>query len=310
MSSAGIKAKVKEQARQLGADLVGVCSANILNETPPDPGWPQTPARIWDECKSVIVLAKHIPVGIFRAQDLANRLYIPQLVMNLLDRIALGLSYWLEEQGYEAFPMAQQLTDTNMKKGTYGPLSLRHVAVEAGLGSLGLNLMLVTREYGPRVYLTAVMTDAILEPDEKVGQLCPGPSCGLCLLACPADAVEHWGLNKRKCATYAQRYGASAMLQFLRDVVALDSVSIRQQKLGGIEMVNYWQALRSGAGAYGACLTCFQVCPIGEDRTRLRKQVVQPSDERRARIRAMREAERRGEKVEGFDRSRRWLIRE
>jgi len=34
---------VKEKAKALGADLVGVVSAKTLNDFPPDPKWPQTP---------------------------------------------------------------------------------------------------------------------------------------------------------------------------------------------------------------------------------------------------------------------------
>ena len=44
-------------------------------------------------------------------------------------------------------------------------LSLNHAAVEAGLGTLGLNLQLLTPEYGPRVILTAVMCSVDVEAD-------------------------------------------------------------------------------------------------------------------------------------------------
>ena len=37
---------VKEKAKELGADLVGIVGADTLNEFPPDPKWPQTPDRI------------------------------------------------------------------------------------------------------------------------------------------------------------------------------------------------------------------------------------------------------------------------
>src|SRR5690349_12427989 len=57
---------VKARARELGADLVGIASAQVLNASPPDPRWPQTPARISPHVKSVIVIAQHIPAGAFR----------------------------------------------------------------------------------------------------------------------------------------------------------------------------------------------------------------------------------------------------
>ena len=60
---------VKEKAKALGADLVGIVSADTLNEFPPDPKWPQTPDRISPHVKSVIVISKRIPVGAFRSKS-------------------------------------------------------------------------------------------------------------------------------------------------------------------------------------------------------------------------------------------------
>ena len=44
---------VKQMARDLGADLVGVASADVMNAFPPDPLWPQTPEAITPRCRSV-----------------------------------------------------------------------------------------------------------------------------------------------------------------------------------------------------------------------------------------------------------------
>ena len=65
-------ARVKRRAMALGADLVGIASAETLNAFPPDPRWPQTPDRISPYCKSVIVVAKphpgrRIPLQVERA---------------------------------------------------------------------------------------------------------------------------------------------------------------------------------------------------------------------------------------------------
>ena len=42
-------ADVKYIGKELGADLVGIASADVLNAHPPDPKYPQTPERIWPE---------------------------------------------------------------------------------------------------------------------------------------------------------------------------------------------------------------------------------------------------------------------
>ena len=61
-------ARVKARARELGADLVGIASAQTLNAFPPDPLWPQTPERISPYVKSVITIVQHIPAGAFRCR--------------------------------------------------------------------------------------------------------------------------------------------------------------------------------------------------------------------------------------------------
>ncbi len=181
-----IAASVKEKARALGADLVGVASAAHMNEHPPDPQWPQTPGRLWPDCRSVIVVAKRMPWGAYRSLDQLVKRATPHHVMNRLDDIAYDLTCFIEDNGGHATPVPQQVTDSRLKRGTYGSLSLRHAAVEAGLGTLGLNMVLITPRFGPRVYVAAVLTDLELEVDGPMAEaLCLGPQCGRCLLAVP-----------------------------------------------------------------------------------------------------------------------------
>jgi ferredoxin len=121
-------------------------------------------------------------------------------VLTDLEEIELKLVYFLEDAGFPSITVPPVHFDPrhyDPKGNTRGPLSLAHAAVEAGLGTLGLNLMLLTPEYGPRVMLGAVLTSAELEPDRPLGEaLCQGEACGRCLLACPADAIGQWTLDK------------------------------------------------------------------------------------------------------------------
>ena len=76
-----------------------------------------------------------------------------------------------------------------------------NLGVEAGLGTLGLEVNVLTPEFGPRIYLTGILTELELEADKRITeQVCIGESCSRCLHSCPADAVLHWGISKRDCA--------------------------------------------------------------------------------------------------------------
>ena len=63
---------VKQRARELGADLVGIANAAILNAFPPDPLWPQTPERISRYVKSEERIFSHHPL-LKGAKSMAKR---------------------------------------------------------------------------------------------------------------------------------------------------------------------------------------------------------------------------------------------
>ena len=196
---------MKLQARTLGADLVGIADCQTLNAHPPDPTTPQTPNRISERFRSCIVLAKRMPLGEFLSDHRWVVAHNNQVVMRVLERVASRLTYWLDSQGYYSVQVATEETDPELKRGSYGYLSMRHLAVEAGLGTFGLESNLLTPEFGPRVYFAAVLTEAELLPDRRMlEQVCIGETCGRCLLSCPTDAILHWALDKRLCAMAAQ----------------------------------------------------------------------------------------------------------
>ena len=166
---------VKSRGKELGADLVGIASASALNAFPPDPRWPQTPERISPYCKSVIVLVQRIPAGAFRCKSNVPVQYIDMLVLRKMDKVAYRLAEELEERGYPSFVTAAQETDWNYKRASYGRLSTRHLGVEAGLGTLGLEVNILTPEFGPRVYLTGILTEFEFEADKPLTeQVCIG----------------------------------------------------------------------------------------------------------------------------------------
>jgi len=258
-------ADVKKRALDLGADLAGIACAATLNAFPPDPRWPQTPERILPSIKSVIVLVQRIPAGAFRAVSNVPVQYIDMLVLRKMDKVAYRLADELERVGHPTFVTAAQETDWSLKRASYGRLSTRHLGVEAGLGTLGLEVNILTPEFGPRVYLTGILTELELEPDERITeQVCIGESCSRCLHACPPNAVLHWGIDKRGCATEAQEFGFMTMLQFMERVIDAPA-SQRKQMLKTRDLFGFWQGLLRVVGSFGDCPRCLAVCPVGND---------------------------------------------
>ena len=305
-------AEVKKLAKELGADLVGIASAKTLNAFPPDPLWPQTPEKILPTCKSVIVVVHHIPVAAFRAKSNIPVQYMDMLILRRMDRISYKIADTLERQGYPSFVTAAQETDWNMKSASYGYLSTRHLGIEAGLGTLGLEVNILTPEFGPRVYLTGILTELELEPDAPMTeQVCIGESCSRCLYSCPTDAVEHYGINKRNCAVEAQEFGFMTATNFFMKY-CLASHEEKKELIKSRDVFGFWQGLLRVVGSFGDCPRCLAVCPVGNDYhahlASPQKVIPEKTPEKVAKAKGFKEARKNGDEVSGLnDWNIRWV---
>ena len=308
---------VKQRARALGADLVGIADATILNAFPPDPLWPQTPERISPYIKSVIVLVQHIPAGAFRCKSNVPVQYMDMLVLRKMDKVAFRLAEELEVAGHPAFVVPAQETEWSLKRASYGRLSTRHLGVEAGLGTLGLEVNILTPEYGPRLYLTGVLTEVELQADRPMTeQVCIGESCSRCLHSCPGDAVLHFGIDKRGCAEHAQEFGFAQILKFLGSALDAQAEGATAQDLIAMarsrDFYGFWQGLLRVVGSFGDCPRCLAVCPVGNDYhahlAESQKVIPEKTPEKVALAKEMQAARRRGEAGDGLnDWNIRWV---
>ena len=302
--------EVKQYARDLGADLVGIAGAKTLNAFPPDPLHPQTPERISPYTKSVIVIAQRIPTGAFRCKTNVPVQYMDMLVLRRMDRISYRLVEELERRGHPSFVTAAQETDWNYKRASYGRLSTRHLGIEAGLGTFGLEVNILTPEFGPRIYLTGVLTELELEPDAPMTeQVCIGESCSRCLYSCPSDAVRHFGIDKRACATEAQEFGFATILKYWQHFIAADDET-RKTLLADRELFGFWQGLLRVVGSFGDCPRCLAVCPVGNDYhahlADVQKTIPEKTPEKVAKARGFKDDRKSGAEVDGLNE---WNVR-
>ncbi len=305
-------AEVKALAKSFGADQVGIASAKVLNAFPPDPLFPQTPERISKHVKSVIVIVQHIPVAAFRAKQNVCVQYIDMLVLRRMDRIAFNLAAALEDRGHPTFVTAAQETDWNYKRASYGRLSTRHLGIEAGLGTFGLEVNILTPEYGPRVYLTGILTELELEGDKPITeQVCIGESCSRCLYSCPSDAVRHFGIDKRLCSTEAQEFGFGQITGYV-DKMLDAPLERRKEMVKGQDVFGFWQGLLRVVGSFGDCPRCLAVCPVGNDYHAYlaapQKEIPEKTPEKVEKAKRFKDARQQGALPPGLnDWNRRWV---
>lgn len=254
---------VKAKARELGADLVGIADGATLDTS-----------HITDlDGGRIIVLAKRLNEGVARIRrwDDRHKYYNDELALTHLEETSLDLVYWLEDCGYPAVIVPPTHVDPARYRDDPDEhieplLSLTHAAVAAGLGTLGLNLQLLTPEFGPRVLLTAVLCSVDVECDRPMTEaLCRGPSCGRCLKTCPADAVQHWGRDWPACDRYRSPHGFAQLTEHLDRIIDETAPDRRKQMLRSEESFNLWQSILRGSGVITGCRRCADVCPVGAD---------------------------------------------
>lgn len=105
----------------------------------------------------------------------------------LLDAIAFKLSERLEENGYNAYPIAasQSLGKNNPYRGV---VAHKTVAVKSGLGYVGKSGLFLTEKYGSKVRLATVLTDMPLVNEKGIMENACG-NCELCVKSCPSGAI-------------------------------------------------------------------------------------------------------------------------
>jgi epoxyqueuosine reductase QueG len=232
--------QLKDFAKELGADLVGVADLKRLE------GIQCEPPDLLENYRTAVSMAVALADGIIDPiEDKPTPLYQQHyLKVNLLlDDIALRMSGKIQEMGGKALPIpASQLLDLD---NWTSYISHKAVAIAAGLGWQGKSLLLVTPEYGPRVRLVTVLTDLPLEADEPVKNLCA--RCSECAEACPAGAIR----NVNTKTHYSSRDEA---LEFNKCV---ERVYEEHRKLPFIESP--------------ICGVCIRACPQGKKRRRKKR---------------------------------------
>ena len=227
--------EISRKCREMEIPLMGVADIQRWKEPPFQPWMPEDfyPDSIFPETRSVIVIGLPIILPVLETSPSIWYREMYGTVNSLLDQYTYRLANFLNELGHPSVfvPRDGYLGIKSLLKNPVAFFSHRHAAFLAGLGNFGINNMLLTPEFGPRVRFGSVFTKAQLPSNPLLTEkLCNG--CLRCVKMCPAQALGDRdypeGLtDKNRCLAH--------------------SSELNQQGVS-------------------PCGICIKVCPIGEDR--------------------------------------------
>ncbi|MEI9475669.1 MAG: reductive dehalogenase domain-containing protein [Deltaproteobacteria bacterium] len=211
--------EIKTLARSLGADIVGICELN--------PKWKFSGVPL--NHKYAIAVGEALPYSFCREQkDDVKAMISTKSALDFYrqgGKIALFLADTIREMGYPARAHYE----------SWSQVLTVPVTVDAGLGEVGRNSLLITPEYGPRCRFAIVTTDLPLETDKKtkssgITEFCE--ICDRCVTTCPAKAIPAGGPT------------------VTRGVV--------KWQLDLDKCFKYWY---QGSNAWSRCMVCMTACP-------------------------------------------------
>ncbi|HUN55274.1 MAG TPA: hypothetical protein VMU29_08975 [Smithella sp.] len=186
---------IRNFLKSQGVGVIGIAGPERL-EGPPS----LDPAYTMRGAKSIISFAMPMDVGAiydFLSKKTPVTHNTDQLILNQkIHHIARRLADYLNKLGHRARPVPTNNTYRRSLDvySTHPSFSHRFGAIVSGIGGQGMSGNVMTKEYGAAIYLSTVVTDAVLksdpmlEPDYFIDHYCK--KCLICDKACPAKMFE------------------------------------------------------------------------------------------------------------------------
>jgi len=156
------------------------------------------------------------------------------IINDRLNIISSVISSFLNKKGYKTLPIpAAERTDLDNAIAT---ISHRMIAYLSGLGWIGKSCLLVTPDFGPRVRLVSVLTNAPLKVTGSIiKQKCN--SCIECVRICPVQAITGKNFNTKDA---------------------------RMVRFDFTKCQDYFEKMKKDNSRKPVCGMCLYICPFGK----------------------------------------------
>ncbi|HSB46237.1 MAG TPA: SCP2 sterol-binding domain-containing protein [Nitrospira sp.] len=171
----------------------------------------------------------------------------------------------LEARGVRAlnpsmgFPM-----EMNRFPGKIWVISHKPVAVQAGLGQIGIHRNVIHPKFGNFVLLGTIVLDAKISAYDAPIAYNPCLECKLCVAACPTGAIGTDGhFDFSACYTHNYREFMGGFTDWVEQIADSPNATVYRRRVSDTESASMWQSLSFGANYKAAY--CLAVCPAGEE---------------------------------------------
>ncbi|AIY90265.1 4Fe-4S double cluster binding domain-containing protein [Geoglobus acetivorans] len=173
---------LEEMKERLGIDVMGVADLDSLRS------YSTYPENLLEKFTRGIVIGVRLNDAVFDGLPESRSIYARQyqIANDRLDHAAFEISREIEKQGFKAMPVPASRIIEGLHWRSY--ISHKAIARAAGVGWIGKNLLLVTKEHGPRIRMASILTDMPLVTGEPVKRRCG--KCRECIENCIVGALR------------------------------------------------------------------------------------------------------------------------
>jgi epoxyqueuosine reductase QueG len=154
--------------------------------------------------------------------------------------------------------------DLNRWPGKIWDISHKILAVEAGLGQMGINRIVLHPKYGGFIQLNSILVGA--ELDEYGRPLTEDPclKCHLCAAVCPTGAInKNEPFDFSACSTHCYRDNMVGFQKWIEAIISSKDFADYRSRFNDSETAFLWQSLMFRISY--RCGYCVAVCPAGEE---------------------------------------------